>query len=75
MYEEGKEALFWDDPAECALKCEYALSNSDTRAAIAAAGRGRIHANGDFNERIMESIIGRILSRKASRREPETTAT
>jgi len=75
MYEEGKEALFWDDPAECALKCEYALSNPVARSAIASAGRMRLHANGDLNERIMESIIGRVLFGKADRRKPEASAT
>jgi spore maturation protein CgeB len=74
MYEEGKEALFWDDPEECAVKCNDALKNPDARAAIAAAGHERIRANGDYNEQIMKSIIGRIRSGKENRRKLEYSA-
>jgi len=74
MYEEGKEALFWEDAAECALQCEFALSNPDASAAIAAAGRKRIHVNGDFNEPIMESIIRRIIPSEPIRHDAKKRA-
>jgi spore maturation protein CgeB len=61
MYEEGKEALFWNDAAECAAMCRFALQDEVRRREIAAAGRARVRANGHYNEVIMASIIERCL--------------
>jgi hypothetical protein len=62
MYEEGKEALFWEDTDECVAMCQYALRDEERRLAIAAAGRTRNLANGYFNEPTLKLIIEKALS-------------
>jgi len=61
MYQEGVEALFWDDAAECADTCLRALSNEGLRRSIAAAGQARNIANRIRNENIMSEILTRAL--------------
>jgi spore maturation protein CgeB len=57
MYEEGKEALFWSDAAECASICKLALADEDSRQAITKAGRERVIRNGQFNEVMLSKVI------------------
>ncbi len=57
MYIEGQEALFWADEEECASACSQALRDPELSQRIAAAGLKRIHDNGDFNEKTMQTII------------------
>ncbi|RFO95801.1 glycosyltransferase family 1 protein [Rhodoferax lacus] len=57
MYDEGHEALFWDNAQECAEMCRYALVNEERRAAMAAAGHQRVMRNGHYNEMIVTSIL------------------
>jgi spore maturation protein CgeB len=66
MYEEGKEALFWGDAAECAAMCCFALQDEGRRRAIAAAGHAKVRANGHYNEVVMASVIDRCLALKHS---------
>jgi spore maturation protein CgeB len=62
MYEEGKEALFWGSIDECEQMCRFAMQDEIRRKDIAAAGRSRVAANGDFNERILAKIISQSRS-------------
>jgi hypothetical protein len=61
MYQEGKEALFWGDVDECAAMCRYALEDEQRRLTIAAAGRERIVANGNYNEQAIKFILERLF--------------
>jgi len=60
LYLDGKEALFWDDAAECAAACEALLDDVAYRRSVAAAGRARCLANGTLNEQIAEQVLARI---------------
>ena len=57
MYEDGSEALFWNDAAECAEHCFNVLGNEPRRLRIAAAGHARLLRNGHYNEVIMQRIL------------------
>jgi len=57
MYLEGKEALFWNDSAECADMCSRAFANDDTRSKMARAGRLRVQANRHYNEAVLAEIL------------------
>jgi spore maturation protein CgeB len=57
MYQEGVEALFWDDAQECAAACMRALSNEAERQSIAAAGQRRNIANQIRNENVLSEIL------------------
>lgn len=62
MYEEGEEALFWADAAECAARCRWALAHEPQRAAAAAAGRRRLLRNGHSNQAILARILQAALA-------------
>jgi len=57
MYEDGVEAVFWDDADECADRCLELLANPDRIAQIAAAGHRRVLKNRAFNEPLMERVL------------------
>ena len=57
MYQEGQEALFWESPEECAIKCQLALVEENYRSAIASAGNQRVHKNKHFNESVLNQIL------------------
>ena len=61
MYQEGVEALFWGDAAECAAACAWALANESARSAMAAAGQKRNIANRIRNENVMSEILASAL--------------
>jgi hypothetical protein len=57
MYEEGHEALFWSDVAECADACRMALQDEALRQSIADAGHQRYLLDGNRNQAVMRSIV------------------
>ena len=57
LYEEGREAVFWNDAAECAGQCMALLADESRRKAIAAAGHARALRNGHYNEQVMARIL------------------
>ena len=57
LYEEGREAMFWSDAAECAEQCKALLADEPRRKAIAAAGHARALRNGHYNEQVMARIL------------------
>ncbi|MDE2464396.1 MAG: glycosyltransferase [Alphaproteobacteria bacterium] len=61
LYEEGSEAVFWSDAAECAEQCRALLADEPRRRAIAAAGHARAQRNGHYNEQVMAKIIAAVL--------------
>jgi spore maturation protein CgeB len=62
MYKDGEEAVFWDDPDDCADKCLALLADPEKIRKIAAAGLARVHDNGDFNEILLPKIINEALN-------------
>jgi spore maturation protein CgeB len=61
LYEEDGEAVFWNDPDECAEKCERLLSDQIWRNQVAPKGQLRAIQNGTRNETIMDQIISRVF--------------
>ena len=57
LCEEGREAVFWSNAAECAGQCMALLADEARRKAIAAAGHARALRNGHYNERVMARIL------------------
>ncbi len=57
LYEEGREAVFWEDAAECAEQCLTLLADEARRKAIAAAGHARALRNQYYNEPVMTQIL------------------
>ena len=62
LYEEDREAVFWDTPEECAAKCFALLADASRREAIAAAGRQRFLKNPWRNMAVLESILNAALT-------------
>ncbi len=69
LYEDGKEAVFWDDAKECAERCAMLLANDERRRAIARAGHERCLRNGHFHEPMLARVLRRALE-LPSRRNP-----
>lgn len=61
MYEEGKEAVFWNTAEECAEKIFWLLNNPEARLCIANAGRERCIKNGMLNEVVMQVILDDVV--------------
>lgn len=68
LYEEGREAVFWADPDECAAQCLKLLADTPKRLEIAAAGRQRALANDHFNETFMQRLFDVALGAAAENR-------
>lgn len=60
-YVEGKEALFWSDPEECARACKSILETPTHRKSIAEQGRNRFLSNKHGNEDIMRHILNEAM--------------
>jgi len=60
LYEEGREAIFWDHAEECAHICFKLLENDEKRRSIAERGRQRCIENGYLNESVMDQIVERV---------------
>lgn len=60
LYEEGVEALFWNDAEECAATCFHALADEPRRARIAKAGRERYQRDNHRNEAVMQSLLDAV---------------
>lgn len=57
LYDEGKEALYWLSPEECAKVCRQAIQNTESLDAIKAAGLIRFQKNRLTNEHTINQII------------------
>jgi hypothetical protein len=62
LYEEDREAVFWDSSEECASKCIALLNDPPRRQAIAAAGRQRYLSNPWRNMAVVETILNASIS-------------
>jgi len=61
LYAEDVEAVFWNDPDECAEKCKRLLSDEAWRNQVAQKGRLRAIQNGTRNETVMNQIISKVF--------------
>jgi spore maturation protein CgeB len=61
LYDEGKEAVFWQDAEECAEVCNRLLENETLRLEIAQRGLERAWRNNHFNEPVIASVIERAM--------------
>jgi len=61
LYDDGREAVLWDDAVECAEQCLALLADEPRRRAIAAAGHDRALRNNHFNEPVMQRILDALL--------------
>lgn len=57
MYQEGVEAVFWSDAAECARQCQALLQNDELREQIRAAGQQRVKQLQTGNEDVCRRIL------------------
>jgi spore maturation protein CgeB len=62
LYEDGREAVFWDNAAECAAQCQRLLADEPLRRDIAHRGHERALRNNLFNEPLMAAILQRAIS-------------
>lgn len=61
LYDEGTEAVFWNDAAECATQCHRLLADEDLRASISKRSHERALRNNLFNEPQMASILRAVF--------------
>lgn len=57
MFEENKEAVFWDDAAECAERCRELLAHPPQIERIASAGRERVLVDQRSNDEVCKDIL------------------
>lgn len=57
MYQDNKEAVFWDTPEECAQICLNLVHNSHVAEAIRNAGAARCRDNGYLNQRVCGQLL------------------
>lgn len=61
LFEEGEEALFWDDADECADQCLTVLANPERSRAIRLAGQERVRNGGFGNESTLAAILTELM--------------
>jgi len=65
MFDDGSEAVFWDDVDECAHWCRALLDNASRRESIRLAGMQRVRANGVGNQDICARVVDAALRVRA----------
>jgi hypothetical protein len=61
MYRDGTEAVFWDNPEECATACKKLLTDDSLREQIRLAGARRVRQLGLGNEAVCQSILDALF--------------
>jgi len=61
MFNDGREAVFWDDVDECAHWCRALLDDASRRESIRLAGMQRVRANGVGNQDICARVVEAAL--------------
>lgn len=62
MYQEGEEAVFWSDAAECAELCKKLLADKDRQERIRQGGMRRVRNLGVGNEDVCRTILNAVFS-------------
>jgi spore maturation protein CgeB len=62
LYEEGSEAVFWQDADECARVCMGLLNDEHRRRQLAAAGRARFLQSGYGNQDVLGQLLQEALA-------------
>ena len=57
MFQEGKEAAFWESPAECAMQVKKLLNHPEHRAAMVRKARERVIHLGISNDEILARAL------------------
>lgn len=60
MYDDGREAVFWSSPDECAAACLDLLRDESRRSSVARLGQARAARNGLTSENLIRSILARL---------------
>ena len=61
IYEDGREAVYFDSVEECALLCKALLADDVRRDKIAQRGHERALRNNLFNEPVMTTILEEVV--------------
>ena len=61
LYEEDREAVFWNSAEECAAKCRALLADEQWRQSLAENGRRRYLKNGWTNMKVAEQILNALF--------------
>lgn len=68
LYDEGREAVFWQDAEECAAHCHRLLADEPLRREIARRGHERARRNNHYNEPMLAAVIERAMCISGERR-------
>ncbi len=68
LYDEGREAVFWQDAEECAAHCHRLLADESLRREIARRGHERAQRNNHYNEPMLTTVIERAIRAFEERR-------
>jgi len=66
MFDEGREAVLWNDVDECAHWCRTLLADDARRESIRQAGMARIRANGAGNEAVCAKVLEAVLQTRGA---------
>ncbi|MEP2653496.1 MAG: glycosyltransferase [Paraglaciecola sp.] len=60
MFEEGTEAIFWDDVEECASQCKKLIDNDSLRESIRSSGMKKVRSLKCGNEYVLKDILDNL---------------
>jgi hypothetical protein len=66
MFQDGEEAVLWDDAEECAESCHRLLNDAETRERIRSAGHRRVKSDGRGNEVVMARIMDELMNQTST---------
>jgi hypothetical protein len=69
MYDDGREAVFWDDAEECAEACHRLLGDAALRERIRAAGAAKVRRLGIGNEQLVTNVLDALFESQAAQSE------
>lgn len=61
LYDDGAEAIFWNDAQECARRCLDLLKDESRIADIAEAGHRRALVNNHYNQVLVERVLAEAI--------------
>jgi spore maturation protein CgeB len=64
LYEEGKEAVFWESPEECLRQCSRLIADETLRESIRQGGMAKVRQLKVGNENVCQQILDHIFNGK-----------